>query len=167
MEGGSRWHGYRSKRTSIKGLCRGSSHCKNTRAAEDWNVQANFQIMRLSVSTRLTFLRRTLPPKITGRAVEGVDCPQEWALASMIAGEESAEVGLARPGEVASSIQPCKRQMNAVGTESAEQAGGSPSHPRGRGWTLKRRRYQVSELLGWDAKPSFRAKWWQPQPERT
>lgn len=50
------------------------------------NVQASFQIMHLTASTRLTFLLRALPRFITACVAEDFDVFLDWALAATIAG---------------------------------------------------------------------------------
>ena len=65
------------------------------------DAQASFQILRLSATSRLSHLLRTVPPSITWQAAANYDALVEWALASFIAGDGVATVGLPTPEEVA------------------------------------------------------------------
>ena len=49
------------------------------------DTQASFQILRLSATSRLSHLLRTVPPSITCQAAANYDALVEWALASIIA----------------------------------------------------------------------------------
>ena len=64
------------------------------------DAQASFQILRLSATSRLSHLLRTVPPSITCQAAENYDALVEWALASIIAGDGAAAAGLPTPEEV-------------------------------------------------------------------
>ncbi|CAN0072477.1 unnamed protein product, partial [Ascophyllum nodosum] len=63
------------------------------------DAQASFQILRLSATSRLSHLLRTVPPSITGQAAANYDALVEWALASIIAGDGAAAAGLPTPEE--------------------------------------------------------------------
>ena len=66
------------------------------------DAQASFQILRLSATSRLSHLLRTVPPSIiTCQAAANYDALVEWALASIIAGDGAAAAGLPTPEEVA------------------------------------------------------------------
>ena len=65
------------------------------------DAQASFQILRLSATSRLSHLLRTVPPSITCQAAANCDALVEWALASIIAGDGAAAAGLPTPAEVA------------------------------------------------------------------
>ena len=65
------------------------------------DAQASFQILRLSATSRLSHLLRTVPPSITCQAAENYDALVEWALASILAGDGAAAAGLPTPEEVA------------------------------------------------------------------
>ena len=60
------------------------------------DAQASFQILRLSATSRLSHLLRTVPPSITCQAAENYDALVEWALASIIAGDELLRQGYQR-----------------------------------------------------------------------
>ena len=64
-------------------------------------AQASFQILRLSATSRLSHLLRTVPPSITCQAAANYDALVEWALASIIAGDGAAAAGLPTAEEVA------------------------------------------------------------------
>ena len=51
------------------------------------DAQVSFQILRLSATSHLSHLLRTVPPSITCQAAENYDALVEWALASIIAGD--------------------------------------------------------------------------------
>ena len=61
------------------------------------DAQASFQILRLSATSRLPHLLRTVPPSITCQAAANYDALVEWALASIIAGDGAAAAGLPTP----------------------------------------------------------------------
>ena len=65
------------------------------------DAQASFQIFRLSATSHLSHLLRTVPPSITCQAAAYYDALVEWALASIIAGDGAAAAGLTTPEEVA------------------------------------------------------------------
>ena len=59
------------------------------------NAQASFQILRLSATSRLSHLLRTVPPSIICQTAANYDAfLVEWALAFIIAGDGAATVGL-------------------------------------------------------------------------
>ena len=62
------------------------------------DAQAIFQILRLSATSRLSHLLRTVPSSITCQAAANYDALVEWALASIIAGNGAAAAGLPTPG---------------------------------------------------------------------
>lgn len=109
------------------------------------DAQASFQIMRLSASTRLTFLLRPLPLSSTARAAGNFNAFLEWALVSMIAGEGANKVGLVRPEEVASGVETYNGQT-LLGPEALSQA--RLAIPEGGAWPHKQRGYQGSGLHG-------------------
>ena len=51
------------------------------------DAQASFQILRLSATSRLSHLLRTVPPSITCEAAANYDALVKWARASIIAGD--------------------------------------------------------------------------------
>lgn len=99
-------------------------------------AKASFQILRPPQPCRLTFLRRPFPPKIIVRAAEEFDAPLESALSSIIAG-----AGVAKH-----DVEACK-----IKKRTGSAAPGPPSHPQGRGWLPKQRRYQGGGAT-WGAK---------------
>ena len=74
------------------------------------DAQASFQILRLSATSRLSQLLRTVPPSITCQAAANHNALVEWALASIIAGDGAAAVGLPTPEEVAHDPTVCQNQ---------------------------------------------------------
>ena len=74
------------------------------------DAQASFQILRLSATSRLSHLLRTVPPSITCQAAANYDALVEWALASIIAGDGAAAAGLPTPEEVAHDPTVCQNQ---------------------------------------------------------
>ena len=74
------------------------------------DVQASFQILLLSATSRLSHLLRTVPPSITCQASAKYDALVEWALASIIAGDGAASTGLPTPEEVAHDPTVCQDQ---------------------------------------------------------
>ena len=85
------------------------------------DAQASFQILRLSATSRLSHLLRTVPPSITCQAVENYDALVEWALASIIAGDGAAAAGLPTPEEVAHDPTVCQSQTY-LGHDALRQA---------------------------------------------
>ena len=85
------------------------------------DAQASFQILRLSATSRLSHLLRTVPPSITGQAAANYDALVEWALASIIAGDGAAAAGLPTPEEVAHDPTVCQNQTY-LGHEALRQA---------------------------------------------
>ena len=65
------------------------------------DAQASFQILRLSATSRMSHLLRTVPPSITCQAAANYDALVEWSLASIIAGDRAAAAGLPTQVEVA------------------------------------------------------------------
>ena len=64
------------------------------------DAQASFQSLRLSATSRLSHLLRTVPPSITCQAAVNYNALVEWALASITAGDGAAAAGLPTPEEV-------------------------------------------------------------------
>ena len=60
------------------------------------DAQASFQILRLSATSRLSHLLRTVPTSTTCQAAANYDALVEWALASIIAGDGAARQGCQR-----------------------------------------------------------------------
>ena len=85
------------------------------------DAQASFQILRLSATSRLSHLLRTVPPSITCQAAANYDALVEWALASIIAGDGAAAAGLSTPEEVAHDPTVCQNQTY-LGHEALRQA---------------------------------------------
>ena len=90
------------------------------------DAQASFQILRLSATSRLSHLLRTVPPSITGQAAANYDALVEWALASIIAGDGAAAAGLPTPEEVAHDP-----------TVARGPTTGPPANPRRRPWAYQ------------------------------
>ena len=63
------------------------------RAVSMDDAQANFPIWRLSATSRLSHLLRTVPPSIACKAASNYDALVEWALASIIAATELPQQG--------------------------------------------------------------------------
>ena len=74
------------------------------------DAQASFQILRLSASCHLSHLLRTVLPSITCQAAPNYDALVQWLLASIIAGDGAAAVGLPTPEEVAHDPTVCQNQ---------------------------------------------------------
>ena len=85
------------------------------------DTQASFQILRLSVTSRLSHLLRTVPPSITCQAAGDYDALVDWALASIIAGDGAAAAGLSTPEEVVHDPTVCQNQTY-LGHEALRQA---------------------------------------------
>ena len=85
------------------------------------DAQAIFQIVRLSATSRLSHLLRTVPPSITCQAAANYDTLVEWALASIIAGDGAAAAGLPTPEEVAHDPTVCQSQTY-LGHDALRQA---------------------------------------------
>ena len=85
------------------------------------DAQASFQILRLSATSRLSHLLRTVPPSITCQAAANYDALVEWALASIIAGDGAAAAGLPTPEEVAPDPNVCQNQTY-LGHDALRQA---------------------------------------------
>ena len=84
------------------------------------DAQASFQILRLSDTSRLSHLLRTVPPSITCQAAANHDVLVEWALASNIAGDGASAAGLPTPEEVAHDPTVCQNQTY-LGHEALRQ----------------------------------------------
>ena len=78
------------------------------------DAQASFQILRLSATSRLSHLLRTVPPSITCQAAANYNALVEWALASIIAGDGAAAAGLPTSEEVAHDPTVCQNQTYLV-----------------------------------------------------
>ena len=85
------------------------------------NAQASFQSLRLSATSRLSHLLRTVPPSITCQAAANHDALVEWALAYIIAGDGAAAAVLPTPEEVAHDCTLCHNQTY-LGHEVLRQA---------------------------------------------
>ena len=97
------------------------------------DAQASFQILRLSASSGLSHLLRTVPPSITCQAAANYDTSVERALASIIAGDGAAVAGLPTPEEIAHDPTVCQDQTY-LGLEALRQAD-LPIRERGLGIT--------------------------------
>ena len=75
------------------------------------DAQASFQSLRLSATSRLSHLLRTVSPSTTCYAAANNDALVEWALASIIAGDGAATAGLPTPEEVAHDPTVCQIQI--------------------------------------------------------
>ena len=84
-------------------------------------AQASFQVLRLSATSRLSHLLRTVPPSITCQAAANYDALVEWALAFIIAGDGAAAVGLPTPEEVVHDPTVCQNQTY-LGHDALRQA---------------------------------------------
>ena len=85
------------------------------------DAQASFQILRLSATSRLSHLLRTVAPSITCQAAAKYDALVEWALASIVAGNGAAAAGLPTPEEVAHDPNVCQNQTY-LGHDALRQA---------------------------------------------
>ena len=85
------------------------------------DAQASFQILRLSTTSRLSHLFRTIPPSITCQAAANYDALVEWALASIIAGDGAAAAGLPTSEKVAYDPTVCQNQTY-LGHDALRQA---------------------------------------------
>ena len=74
------------------------------------DAQVSFQILRISATSRLSHLLRTVPPSITCQAAANYDALVEWVLASIIAGDGATAAGLPTPEEVAHNPTVCQNQ---------------------------------------------------------
>ena len=84
-------------------------------------AQTSFQILRLSATSRLSYLLRTIPPSITCQGAADYDAWVEWALASIITSDGAATAGLPTPEEVAHDLSVCQNQTY-LGHEALRQA---------------------------------------------
>lgn len=71
--------------------------------------QASLQILGLSAASRLSFLVKILPRELGRQTAEEYDTRIKCRLASIIAGERAAEMGLSRSDEVCENPQEAKR----------------------------------------------------------
>ena len=85
------------------------------------DAQTSFQILRLSATSHLSHLLRTVPFSITGQAAANYDTLVEWALTSIIAGSGAAKTGLPTPEKVAHDPAVCQNQTY-LGHEALRQA---------------------------------------------
>ena len=85
------------------------------------DAQASFHIFRLSATSRLSHLLRTVPPSIICQAAANYDALVEWALASIVAGDGAAAAGLPTPEEVTHDPTVCQNQTY-LGHEALGQA---------------------------------------------
>ena len=86
------------------------------------DAQASFQLLRLSATSRLSHLLRTIPPSITCQAAAIYDALVEGALASIIAGDEAAAAGLTTPEEVAYDDHTVGQNQTYLGHDALRQA---------------------------------------------
>ena len=84
------------------------------------DAQASFKILRLSATSSLLHLLRTVPPSITCQAAANYDALAEWALASVIASDGAAAEALPTPGGVAHDPTVCQNQIY-LGHETLRQ----------------------------------------------
>ena len=80
------------------------------------DAQTSFHILRLSATSRLSHLLRTVPPSITCQAAANYDALAEWALASIIARDGAAAAGLPTPEEAAHDPTVCAKIRLTWGT---------------------------------------------------
>ena len=85
------------------------------------DAQVSFQILRLSDTSRLSHLLRTVSPSITCQAAANYDALVEWSLASIMAGDGAAAAGLPPPEEVAHDPTVCRNQTY-LGHEALRKA---------------------------------------------
>ena len=85
------------------------------------DAQGGFQILRLSATSCLSHLLRTVPPSITCQTTENYVALVEWALASIIARDGAAAAGLSRPEEVPHDPTVCQNHTY-LGHEPLRQA---------------------------------------------
>ena len=85
------------------------------------DAQASFQILRLSATSSLSHLLRTVPPSITFQAAANYDALVEWALVPIIAGDGAAAAGIPTPEEVAKDPTVCQNQTY-LGYEAQRRA---------------------------------------------
>ena len=97
------------------------------------DAKESFQIVRLSATSRLSHLLRTVPPSITCQAAADYDALVEWALAFIIAGDGAAARGLPTPEEVVHDPTVCQSQTYQ-GHDALRQAH-LPIRESGRGLT--------------------------------
>ena len=86
------------------------------------DAQASFQILRLSATSRLSHLLRTVPPSITCQAAANYDALVKWALASIVAGGGAATAGLPTPEEVAHDDPTVCQNQTYLGYDALRQA---------------------------------------------
>ena len=84
------------------------------------DAQASFHVLRLSATSRLPRLLRTVPPSIICKAAANYDALVEWALTSIIAGDGAVVAGLPTPEEVAHDPTVRQNQTN-LGPEALRQ----------------------------------------------
>ena len=97
------------------------------------DAQVSFQILRLSATSRLSHLLRTVPPSIKCQAASNYDALVEWPLASIKAGDGAAAAGPTTLEEVAHD--PTAYQNHTyVGHDALRQAH-LPIREGGRGLT--------------------------------
>ena len=85
------------------------------------DAQASFHILRLSATSRLPHLLRTVPPSITCQASANYDALVEWALVSIIAGDGASAAGLPTPEEVTHDPTVCQN-YTYLGHDALRQA---------------------------------------------
>ena len=85
------------------------------------DARASFQILRLSATSCLSHLLRTVPPSITCQAAANYGALVKWTLASIIAGDGAVAAGLPTPEEVAHDPSVSQNQTY-LGHEALRQA---------------------------------------------
>ena len=85
------------------------------------DAQASCQFLRLSATSRVSQLLRTVQSSIICQAAANYDALVEWALASIIAGDGAAAAGLPTPEEVVHDPTACQNQTY-LGHEALRQA---------------------------------------------
>ena len=83
------------------------------------DAQESFQVLRLFAVSRLSYLLRTVPPSIMHQAAAGYDALVEWALASIIAGDDAAAAGLPTTEEVAHDPSVCQDHLGNAALRQA------------------------------------------------
>ena len=99
------------------------------------DAQASFQILRLSATSRLSHLLRTVPPSITGQAAANYDALVEWALASIIYSRLRSCRGRATNARGSSPRSHCVPKSDIPGARGPTT--GPPANPRRRPWAYQ------------------------------
>ena len=85
------------------------------------DAQASFQILRLSATSRLSHLLRTIPPSITCQAAANYNAFGGVGVPSIIAGDGAAAAGKPTPEEIAHDPTVCQNQTY-LGHDALRQA---------------------------------------------